>query len=390
MSFYQLGILGRPPGGEYAALLATIDGMIAPFGLKLGGGVDLLDPKGCPTRDSKAAFTALYFGGPEDPESTAILPDLLQANVPIIPIVDELTGFSAKVPASLRAANGVELKGAGPKFEAIAAATLECLGLLRRQRRVFVSYRRVDSANVALQLHEALNARGFDVFLDTHDVRPGEDFQATLWHRLCDSDVMIMLDTPSYFGARWTAAEIGRALAKKIAVLGLVWPEHKPERLTQLREPIFLDKADFTAKNGPLAASVIERIYTSVERLRSRSIAIRHAAIAGALKVAAEQIGGRIEAVGAHRSIKLRLADGRHLNVFPAVGVPTAEALNEVVDNCKALGIHQAKPVPILVYDHIGLHPHWQKHLAWLHENLAVVKSLQISQAAWDLADWVH
>jgi hypothetical protein len=100
---------------------------------------------------------------------------------------------------------------AGPKLEALAAALLECVGLLRPQRRVFISYRRVESANAALQLHEALGSRGFDVFLDTYDVRPAEDFQAIVWHRLCDSDVMVMLDTPGYFGSRWTAAEIGRA-----------------------------------------------------------------------------------------------------------------------------------------------------------------------------------
>ena len=61
---------------------------------------------------------------------------------------------------------------------------------------VYLSYKRVDSAAAVLQLHEALGSFGFDVFLDTFDVRPGEDFQAILWHRLCDSDVMIIPDTP--------------------------------------------------------------------------------------------------------------------------------------------------------------------------------------------------
>jgi TIR domain len=68
------------------------------------------------------------------------------------------------------------------------------------------------------------SARLFDVFLDTHGIAPAEDFQTMLWHRLCDSDVLVMLDTPNYFGSRWTSAEFGRALAKGIAVLRVGWP----------------------------------------------------------------------------------------------------------------------------------------------------------------------
>src|SRR5262249_25131364 len=57
----------------------------------------------------------------------------------------------------------------------------------------------------------SMSARHFDVFLDTHSVSVAADFQAALWHRLCDSDVLVMLDTPDYFASRWTTAEWGRA-----------------------------------------------------------------------------------------------------------------------------------------------------------------------------------
>jgi hypothetical protein len=252
---------------------------------------------------------------------------------------------------------------------------------------VFISYLRAASAHAALQLHERLGARGFDVFLDTYDVRPGEDFQSVLWHRLCDCDVMVMLDTPGYFGSRWTAAEIGRALAKKIAVLGVVWPDHSPERLSLLRESVFLRNNDLLGSDGPLAEAVVDRICIAVERLRSRSLAIRHASIAGALRSAIQEIGGSVRAVGAHRAIKLVLADGRRLHAFPAVGVPTAEIFHDAAVYDAQLAVRQGG-VPIVVYDHVGLHKRWQQHLDWLHENLRVVKSLQVSQAAWQLADW--
>jgi TIR domain len=389
MSFYQIGILGTPQDAHRAGLQESIQSMIQPFGLSVGAGLDLLDPAACLTRETKAAFVAVYFGGASpDQDSLRALTTLVHENSPVIPVVGDLKTFSLNVPSILEFANGLALGAAGPNLEALAAALLECVGLLRRQRRVFISYRRLDAARAALQLHEALGSRGFDVFLDTYDVRPADDFQAIVWHRLCDSDVMVMLDTPGYFGNRWTAAEMGRALAKKIAVLGVVWPDHQPERPTQLREPIFLQNADLQGHDGPLASPVIERILTAVEQLRSKSLAFRHAAIAGALRSAAEGIGGSVTAVGAHRAVKIVLADGRTLCAFPTVGVPTAEHFHEAAEHFEPANHSSEALAPILVYDHVGLHARWQRHLDWLHQNLNVVRALQIAQAAWQLADW--
>lgn len=389
MSFYQIGILGNPQDIHRLALRESIQEMIQPFGLSLAAGLDLLDPAACLTRETKAAFAAVYFGGvPPDRDLLDALADLVRGNRPVIPVVEDLRTFSSNVPPILGSANGMALRTAGPKLEALAAALLECVGLLRRQRRVFISYRRLESANAALQLHEALGSRGFDVFLDTYDVRPADDFQAIVWHRLCDSDVMVMLDTPGYFGSRWTAAEIGRALAKKIAVLGVVWPDHQPERLTQLREPIFLKNTDLRGPDGPLTTIVVERIISTVEQLRSRSLAIRHAAIAGALRSATEEIGGSVAAIGAHRGMKIVLADGRTLFAFPTVGVPTAEQFHEAAEHSEPVDLSTPPSAAVLVYDHVGLHARWQSHLDWLHANLNVVKTLQITQAAWQLADW--
>ncbi|HFQ4887586.1 TPA: toll/interleukin-1 receptor domain-containing protein, partial [Vibrio vulnificus] len=123
---------------------------------------------------------------------------------PIIPVVQNLEQFSNCIPEFLQPTNGYCLNGQDPEMKELATLMMECVGLLRRQRRVFVSYRRTESRDAALQMHDLLIEKGFDVFLDTHDIRPGEPFQDVLWHKLCDSDVLIMLDTPTYFESRWT------------------------------------------------------------------------------------------------------------------------------------------------------------------------------------------
>lgn len=207
-----------------------------------------------------------------------------------------------------------------------------------------------------------------------------------LWHRLCDSDVVIMLDTPGYFASRWTAAELGRALAKQISVLGVVWPGHTPERVAQLREPIYLEQGDLQGADGPLALPALQRIRESVEVLRSRSLAIRHAAVAGAIASAVQGIGGSFAGVGAHRALTVILPDERRLRLFPAIGVPTAETFQEVEE--QAADVAEVGSAPIIAYDHVGLHQRYQRHLDWLQEKLGGHRTIRVTQVAWELGAW--
>jgi hypothetical protein len=106
----------------------------------------------------------------------------------------------------------------------MVSVAFENFRLLRSERRLFISYRRVESQGIAIQLYEALDALGFDVFLDTHGVPPATDFQSVLWHRLADSDVVVLLDTPDFRTSRWTVQELARANATSLQILHLLWP----------------------------------------------------------------------------------------------------------------------------------------------------------------------
>ncbi|MBX9591661.1 MAG: toll/interleukin-1 receptor domain-containing protein, partial [Hyphomonadaceae bacterium] len=257
--------------------------------------------------------------------------------------------------------------------------------LLRRQRRAFISYRRIESRNAAMQLHDLLTSRGFDVFLDTHDVRPGEPFQDVLWHRLCDSDVLVMLDTPTYFESKWTRHEIGRARAKEIHVLRVIWPDHTPSRLTELAETIYLDRADLSGADGPIVEATSDRIVLAVERLRSRSIASRYMSITGRLRADVDRIGAAVAAIGSHRAIAIKLLDDRQVWAYPIVGIPTAELLNDVADKARRA---DQRETPILIYDHVGISEAWVAHLKWLDDNIKSVRAVKTSEIGWALAAW--
>jgi len=380
---YEIGILGQLSDIDRATLAGTIEGMVAEFGLVVGSHVILHDAAGIADRDVHSAFAAIYFGAPNHPHQ-GVVRKILQDNAPIIPAIGPAADMT-DIPPFLHSLNALRRRNDDPAMITLAAALLECVGLLRSQRRLFLSYRRVESRAAAWQLHDLLTARGFDVFLDTHDIRPGEPFQDVLWHRLCDSDAMIMLDTPTYFERKWTRQEFGRALAKEIHVLRVVWPGHRPSRYTDMAETIYLDSQEMEAPEGPIVPHKADEIVMAVESLRARSIAARHRSIAGRLRLEAQRIGATAGGVGPHQVVPLRMPDDRVIYAYPIVGIPTAELLNDIENKARHAGLGDK---PALVYDHVGIRDAWKAHLKWLDDNIGTVRAIRVAEAAWSLAAW--
>jgi len=384
MSVYEIGFLGGELPDERERLRLTLSEMIAEYSLEIGTDVIIRTGGELEQRDRHAAFAAVYFGHSTTPDME-IAKGVIQDSAPIIPCFGRDENFSAVIPELLQVFNGHQRSDDDPEMRQLAAAMLECLGLLRRQRQVFVSYRRIESRSAAVQLHDLLSSRGYDVFLDTHDIRPGEPFQDVLWHRLCDSDVMVMLDTPTYFESKWTKQEIGRARSKEIHVLRVVWPEHRPSRFTDLAETIYLDPSELEAPDGPIISKTADDIVIAIERLRSRSIASRYMSITGKLRAEVLKIKGSVEGVGAHRAVAIKLEDGQRVWAYPIVGVPTALTLNDVAERARN---SRQRGTPVLVYDQVGIGEAWAAHLKWLDDNISSVRAMRVSYASWDLATW--
>lgn len=200
MAIYELALMGAPSATQVRELGEHITRIIEPFGLRLGHEVAWSDdPPDFRPEPQKPAAVA-FFGGNGIP--AAAISSVLQRGIPVLPVVSAEGRIQHELPEVLKPLNCLTYAGHGSLR--IATALLECVGLLPRQRRVFVSYRRDSAREAALQLFNALSARLYDVFLDTHGIAPGDDFQAVLWHRLCDSDVLVVLDTQDYFESRWT------------------------------------------------------------------------------------------------------------------------------------------------------------------------------------------
>jgi hypothetical protein len=168
MALYELAIMGTPSDPQLEELRNSISQIIEIFGLRLGHEVAWsIRPTNFEPLEKIPAAVA-FFGSVG--VSEAGLNVLLRRGVPILPVASALGNVATEIPAPLRMLNCLTYPDHGP--QRISTSLLECVGLLPRQRRVFVSYRRDAARQAALQLFNALSGRVFDVFLDTHGGRP--------------------------------------------------------------------------------------------------------------------------------------------------------------------------------------------------------------------------
>lgn len=374
---YELAVLGVPTADQQAELEVIVSNAVQAFGLQLGQEVGW---SVCPADfqpNQRNAAAAVFFGGAG--ATSTSLGELLNRAIPVLPVVSDMSRVHDELPEVLRYINCLDYRAGG--IQRVATALLECAGLLPRQRRVFLSYRRDETRQAALQFFDAMTARLFDVFLDTHGIAPAEDFQSMLWHRLCDSDVLVMLDTPNYFGSRWTSAEFGRALAKGIAVLRVAWPDSTPSARTATASRAELLPTEVDATTGRLVDAAVDRICLQLEAVRSESHAVRNVNLVSHLRNEVERVQGQVMGVGLHKSVHLRLADGKEVVVYPTLGVPTSTTLHDAATRSPD------RPAAV-VYDHVGLHPRWLDHLDWLGAHIHEARWVKACEAAWQLADW--
>ena len=225
---YQIAILGPTATIHIGALQATLAIRASELSPDLPSLIGFMDAAETLVRHPKSPVVGVYFGGSTPKaDDLAAINSLLASSSTIIPVVNRLDGYQAQVPVELHRINGTQTESSDPGLEAIANLVLENLGLIRKTRRLFVSYRRDEASPEALQLRHALDECGYDVFLDTHSVAKGDDFQQVLWQRLADSDIVVVLDTPGFMERRWTKEELAQAAAMTIGLVQVVWPSAK-------------------------------------------------------------------------------------------------------------------------------------------------------------------
>ncbi len=177
-------------------------------------------------------------------------------HLPIFPIVDSETAFTSKVPKCLHPINGFIWQDPPSR---LINQILQVLGLTWSRRRIFISYKRSESAGVASQLFAEFGLKGYSPFLDSASVEGGTDFQESLWHQLADTDLIIFIDSPSAISSKWVRKELGRANALGISTLQVVWPGHKAVPGSDFCDRITLTQTSFSESDISSSTTVAHR-----------------------------------------------------------------------------------------------------------------------------------
>ena len=379
---YQILMLGSNEGhrSQLQNLLST---RVAEVGLQPAT-IRFISEAEAPSRDPRSPLVAVFFGSPAYTVDTPLVDELIKESVMVVPLVSSLEQVHAEIPPQLRGVNALEFGLGDAGIERLVSLVLEAFRLLRRERRLFISYRRVDAQPFAERLYDALDARGFDVFIDVRSVPPAVDFQSELWHRMSDSDVVVLVDTLGFRESRWTTEELAKANATNIQILHLLWPGQEEDGASSFSHFMRLARRDFLGLGLVMGQGrwvkkhALARICDEAERLRARAIAARYRYLIDNFCNAAEDLG--LDAVVQPYQL---ISVGRHgcsksLVVVPAVGVPTSSRINEIFDSLENPAMN-TRDVWI-IYDNRGVLNSWLKHLDWLDIHLPI-RTVQMAQA---------
>lgn len=377
-AIYQLVLLGAGRAEHAGPLVEELTARLQDMGGDLSAALKVFDGADASSVVPTAPAVAVYFG--DDPKvDEQVVGQLQSLAMPILPAVSDLDNFDQKVPPELAHINGLAIGNDSGKYVELVNVVLENLSLLRRRRRLFISYFRKESTPIAHQLRVAFDDRGYDTFLDTSSVPKGDDFQAVLWHRLLDSDVLVVLDTPSFLTSRWTREELAQASAMSVGMLRVVWPGVARERTAELALHHYLDPDSFD--EDELTDDAVKEIVTAAEGLRARCVAARHTNLIQEFCIEAKRIGAKI-AVQPTGYVLTHL-NGRKIAVIPAVGVPDAQRYHEASSRFPTASEHADEA--ILIYDHRGMMSEWCQFLDWLDDYLPV-KGMRVTETAAKLA----
>jgi len=297
-----------------------------------------------------------------------ILQQIEEGNT-ILPLYKE--DFAKEIPDFLNIFNGEKYSS---NTEAISNYVLEGFNLLRRKRKLFISYRRSDAREIAIQLYGYFESLNYNVFLDTHSVPKGTIFQEYLWHEISDSDIVLLLDTHDFLQSEWCDKELSFASAKHIAILRTKFPSSSvSDDSASLMVTHTLSQNSF--EGNYLNSNELKAISLEIESLRARALAARQDNIIAELIKTGELHSKNVKRIN-FNLLNYSNNDKGEILFIPAIGVPQSTDFHEVelkyherVKNAKAV---------YLIYDDTSILKSWQNHLKWLDSQLNV-KSLSRS-----------
>lgn len=331
-------------------------------------------------------LVTIYLGSP-NPADLSEVQDIIRRGLPVFPIAtsDDPSVFHKELPEECWNFQ-CTFQNKADWQDQLIQAILETLALIRERRRIFISYKRDNASGVAHQLFDALNGRGFQVFLDTAQVAPGRNFQNVLMHHLVDSDLLILLDTQGIGASEWVEKELLQAEDHGIAVLRLVWPDggcHLSWKMFQ--EILQLKKDDFSqvlcppGMNDRLENSTMAIILSRVEAMRAKAVG-RHLK---SLQLYCHDMAAGVGLKTAHHPGGLLLIRDERPTAWLSLlmGVPVSQDFHAFQKDQPSRKLPSC--LTSLYYKSEGMDPVQKRHIQWLQQELTISLLDQVTLADW-------
>lgn len=239
-----------------------------------------------------APVTVAYLGnkaGQRDDSIREALNRALALHFPILPIVrrEDPGDVHEKLPSAISAINAIQWDDAR---ERTVTTLLGMLGLVERERRLFLSYVRRDSDRLAEQLHRVLVQSGFDVFLDRFTLPPGSDVNRRIDEELADKAFVVLLESAGFAESRWVQHEIAYALRHRMGILALSLP-NEGEVASSVDDAfrIRLNEQDFL--DCELTQNALDAVVGEIELAHAQAIRRRREQMLGTLTERLEENG---------------------------------------------------------------------------------------------------
>lgn len=306
---------------------------------------------------------ALYFTSDVNSDKDInLISTLKKHSIFIIPIVDSFDNAGLLLPDSLKEINAARVvdKNDEEGIVEVINHVLSNLGLLTKERNVFISYKRVDSQTLAHQLYDKFLLSGFSVFLDTESLSAGVNFQKSLRHRLADSFVLILLNSEHFFDkeSKWTLEEYHVAQSLQIGICSIMMPSVKVKRDLNFSDFLRLEPFDFTGKKIKiLKEQKVNEIVLHVKSIYARLYESRKKALVNAFteNLRKNNISFSLQIDG---SILIESPKQR-CRVIPLIGIPKSwDYYISDIKRAKGYGLPM-----YLLYNNQCILDEWLEHL---------------------------
>lgn len=321
---------------------------------------------------------ALYFTDDANSDKDVDLISILKRHsIFIIPIVDSFDNAGLLLPDGLKEINAARVVDKNDENGIIEVVNhvLSNLGLMTKERNVFISYKRVDSQTLAHQLYDKFLLAGYSVFLDTENLSAGVNFQKSLRHRLADSFVLILLNSEHFFDSesKWTLEEYHVAQSLQIGICSIMMPTAKVKRDFNFSDFLRIEPFDFTDNKNILKEQKVNEIVLHVKSIYARLYESRKKALVNAFteNLRKNNISFSLQIDG---TILIESSKQR-CRVIPLIGIP--KSWDYYVSDVKRV---KGNGLPVyLLYNNQCILDEWLEHLVWL-ENKSGIQTINANE----------